>query len=79
MEAQSKRQESPKPEVVDLEADPILDEEITALQDKIKRLTIENQTVREKIENTNSGISSYISEMSSLLDSQDMQTMFGNI
>jgi len=32
----------------------------------------ENRALRDKIENTNSGISSYISEMSTMLDSQEL-------
>lgn len=31
----------------------------------------ENRALRDKIESTNDGISSYISEMSTMLDSQD--------
>lgn len=36
-------------------------------------MTSDNANIRDKIENTNGGISSYISEMSTMIDSQEMQ------
>lgn len=35
----------------------------------------ENVSLKEKIENTNNGISSYISEMSTMLDSNDFGSL----
>ena len=56
---------------VDLASDPILDEQIAQLRAKVERLKNENQSVKEKIENTNSSVSTYISEMTSMIDSND--------
>lgn len=63
-------EEVPQPEV-NLESDPILDEDISRLQSKIDRLKEDNNSLKLKISNTNSGISSYISEMSTLLESEE--------
>jgi hypothetical protein len=38
---------------------------------KISRMEQENRTLRDKIDSTNDGISSYISEMSTMLDSSE--------
>ena len=45
---------------------------------KIDRIKNENNCFREKIENTNGGISSYISEMSTLLDSSELSSLFND-
>ena len=58
--------------IQDLEADPIVDQQISQLKLKVQRMEQENRALRDKIENTNSGISSYISEMSTMLDSQEL-------
>ena len=58
--------------VQDLEADPIVDQQISQLKLKIQRMEQENRALRDKIENTNSGISSYVTEMSTMLDSQEI-------
>ena len=60
---------------VDLEADPLDDQQINQLQLKITRIKDENKGLREKIEAANSGISSYISEMSTMLDSNDLSML----
>jgi predicted RNase H-like nuclease (RuvC/YqgF family) len=56
----------------DLESDPVLDQQISQLRTKISRVEIENRDLKDKIEVTNDGISSYISEMSTMLDSQEL-------
>jgi uncharacterized phage infection (PIP) family protein YhgE len=67
------------PDNVDLDADPLLDEEINKLKTKIDKLTRENNAIRDKIENTNGGIEAYISEMSTLVDSQDFNSLFSSL
>ena len=57
---------------LDLEADPVVDQQIGQMRTKIQRLEEENRSLRDKIEGTNDGISSYISEMSTMLDSQEI-------
>ena len=69
----------PEPGNIDLEADPILDEEISRLQTHIEKLTVENDAIRDKIDNTSGGISSYISEMSTLIDSQELSSLFSSM
>ena len=68
---------SATPGNIDLESDPLLDQQITQLQQKITRVKDENKSLREKIEATNAGISSYISEMSTMLDSNDLSMLTG--
>lgn len=58
--------------MADLDADPLVDQQISQLKLKISRMEQENRALRDKIEATNSGISSYISEMSTMLDSCDL-------
>lgn len=67
------------PDNVDLEADPLIDEEINKLQIKIDKLSRENDAIRDKIENTNGGIETYISEMSTLIDSQEFPSLFASL
>ena len=62
--------------IVNLDSDPLLDEEIERLNVKIERTKIDNNAMRDKIENTNGGISGYISEMSTLLDSTEFSSLF---
>lgn len=58
----------------------MLDNEIARLQLKIERLMNENAGIKEKLEATNGGISSYIGEMSTLLDSEEFNSFdLGNI
>ena len=57
------------PENVNLESDPILDQQINQLKLKNQRIQEENKSLREKIESTNDNISAYLSEMSSMIDS----------
>ena len=61
----------------DLDADPVLDQQINQLRAKISRIEIENRDLKDKIEVTNEGISSYISEMSTMLDSEESGQNFG--
>ena len=43
---------------------------------KINRIEMENRDLKDKIEVTNEGISSYIAEMSTMLDSQELGQNF---
>ena len=58
-----------EPDSVNLDSDPILDQQINQLKIKIQRMQEENNSLDEKIESTNENISTYISEMSSMIDS----------
>ena len=58
-----------------MECDPLLDDEINRLQIKIERLMNENAGIKDKLEATNGGISSYIGEMSTLLDSEEFMAL----
>jgi predicted RNase H-like nuclease (RuvC/YqgF family) len=58
-----------EPDSVNLDSDPILDQQINQLKIKIQRMQEENKCLDEKIESTNENISTYISEMSSMIDS----------
>ena len=41
---------------LDLEADPVVDQQIGQMRTKIQRLEEENRSLRDKIEGTNDGI-----------------------
>ena len=58
-----------EPDSVNLDSDPIIDQQINQLKIKIQRMQEENKSLDEKIESTNENISNYISEMSSMIDS----------
>jgi len=60
------------PDRVDLEADPLLDQEVEKLRAKIERLESEDKQLKEKIDSTNASISTYMSEMSNVIDSVDL-------
>lgn len=55
---------------VNLEADPLLDQQIQQLKNKIRRMERDNTGLEERIASTNDGISNYINEMSNMLDQQ---------
>ena len=67
--------EIPKAEEVNLQSDPVLDQQIEQLKTKIERMELEGRQLNQKIEDTNNSISGYISEMSTMLDSQDLNAL----
>lgn len=70
LKEEARERDVPQP-ITNLESDPLLDEDIERLTLKIQRLRNENSGIKSKIDNTNGGISSYISEMSTMLDSEE--------
>ena len=62
-----------------MNSDPLLDDEIEKLKVKIERLQSETGALKEKLDNTSSGVSNYIGEMNTLLDSQDFGSLFDSI
>lgn len=48
---------------------------MTALEHQVKKIDSENRQLKDKLENTNSSVGTFISEMSSLLDSNELQSI----
>jgi len=66
-----------EPETVNADGDPVLDEAISTLRSKIDRVQSDNESLRDKITNTGTSVHSYISEMSGLIDTPEINSLLG--
>ena len=55
----------------DLQSDPLLDQQISQLQTKVRRVEEENKQLQSQISQANASITDYITEMSTMLDAND--------